>query len=102
MISSRSTSLFDLLKLGHFIPAQVQREFQWKTEQTSQLLDDIFGAFQRTGADPGDTSTSDDTDNREGEGEEEPGLTALDAGKISGARSARPTRSTPNEYFLGS
>ena len=49
MISSRSISLSELLQLGHFTPAPVQREFQWRTEQTRQLLDDVFGAFQRTG-----------------------------------------------------
>ena len=102
MISSRSISLAELLQLGHFIPAPVQREFQWRTEQTRQLLDDVFGAFQRTGDDPGDAPNTGDTgEEDEAAEEEEAGPPDLDPGKISGTRSSRPKKRAPREYFLG-
>ena len=102
MISSRSISLSELLQLGHFVPAPVQREFQWRTEQTRQLLDDVFGAFQRTGDDPGDAPNAGDTgEEEETAEEEEAGPPDLDPAKISGTRSSRPKKSVPREYFLG-
>lgn len=38
--------------MGQFIPAPVQREYQWTTRQAADLLDDLFGAFARLGLDP--------------------------------------------------
>jgi hypothetical protein len=88
--------------LGHFVPAPVQREFQWRTEQTRQLLEDVFGAFQRTGDDPGDAPNAGDTgEEEETAEEEEAGPPDLDPAKISGTRSTRRKKSVPREYFLG-
>ena len=52
MISSFSCNLADALGQGRFEPAPVQREYQWTTKQSGDLLDDVFGAFVRLGLDP--------------------------------------------------
>ena len=54
MITSTTLSLSAVLTTGTFTPAKVQREFQWQTLQVTRLLDDLVGAFQRMGLDPGE------------------------------------------------
>jgi len=103
MIQSKTHTISEALQLGSFEPATVQREFQWTTAQTSQLLDDLLSAFRRTGNDPGprkEDATADAPDPQEDDVSKD-GQT-LDGARISAARSQRRRLDPPEYYFLGS
>ncbi len=61
MLFSQTMSLSEVLKLGRFSPAMVQREFQWTTAEIARLFDDLLGAFDRIGDDPGEEEPAADT-----------------------------------------
>ncbi len=51
-ISAESLSLSDVFSDSRFQPAEVQREFQWTSDEAMQLLDDLFKVFSALGLDP--------------------------------------------------
>ena len=61
MLFSQTMPLSEVLKLGRFSPAMVQREFQWTTAEIARLFDDLLGAFDRIGDDPGEEEPEADT-----------------------------------------
>ena len=61
MIKSETVPLSQVLKIGRFEPAKVQREYQWQTSHVEKLLNDLVAAFQRIGDDPGEDEPDDQT-----------------------------------------
>lgn len=55
MVRSRTLSVAELLKLGSFVPAAVQRDFKWAKPQGQELLGDLERAAA-TAAVPGDAA----------------------------------------------
>lgn len=100
MIVSSSQSLGDLLRLGKFTPAKIQRAYQWQTTEVAKLLDDLVATFQRMGLDPGEEAPgSGDDDDRDGEPE---GSGArLEATAAPLGRRVVGVRLAPDTYFLG-
>ncbi len=105
MIDSASMTLPEVLMLGPYEPAKVQRQYQWQSLQVSDLLDDLFGAFQSMGIDPGDESTAIETEPDAAESvnsaqainrtpKQKPPPSAL-------VRRTTPRRMAPDIYFLG-
>ena len=52
VIRSQAISIGDLLRLGSFKPARVQRDYCWKENQQASLLQDLISAFGEFGIDP--------------------------------------------------
>ena len=52
VIRSQAISIGELLRLGAFKPARVQRDYCWKENQQSALLQDLISAFGEFGLDP--------------------------------------------------
>jgi hypothetical protein len=48
-MQSKTVSLSQVLQIGRFEPAKVQREYQWRTIHVEKLLNDLVAAFQRMG-----------------------------------------------------
>lgn len=105
MITSMSLPLTDALSLGCFEPAKVQRQYEWRTSHVTDLLDDLLGAFQRIGADPGEPIVEDDDgddveDAAPAEDDADP--VPLPAEALVSAPRNLPSRMRPDLYFLGS
>jgi|GEM_PF-1106596 len=101
MIRSQTRAIADALRLGSFQPAAVQREFQWTSAQTSQLLDDLLSCFRRLGGDP-DPSHEAAEAPEEGDGNFESTGEAINGARLKGTRVQRPALPPPDCYFLGS
>lgn len=105
MITSTTLPLADLLKAGEYAPAKVQREYQWQTTQVSRLLEDLVGAFQRMGLDPGELGDtgdgSDDSGDDGDDGHSNPDGTGPSPPSTV-ARLKEPARQMPDAYYLGS
>ena len=105
-MQSKTVSLSQVLQIGRFEPAKVQREYQWRTIHVEKLLNDLVAAFQRMGGDPGEEESDDQIVDGEGpaEGEEDAdaaeGTTERERTSIK--RAAEPVRQAPDAYFLGS
>ena len=52
VIRSQALSIGELLRLGSFRPARVQREYCWTEHQQAGLLEDLISAFGEFGLDP--------------------------------------------------
>jgi len=52
VIRSQTVSIGELLRLGSFQPARVQRDYCWTERQQAGLLEDLIGAFGEFGLDP--------------------------------------------------
>jgi hypothetical protein len=52
VIRSQAISIGELLRLGAFKPARVQRDYCWKENQQASLLQDLISAFGEFGLDP--------------------------------------------------
>jgi hypothetical protein len=52
VIRSEAVSIGDLLKLGTFRPARVQRDYCWMEHQQASLLEDLISAFGEFNLDP--------------------------------------------------
>ena len=52
VIRSQAISIGELLRLGSFRPARVQRDYCWKENQQAALLQDLISAFGEFGLDP--------------------------------------------------
>ncbi len=52
IIRSQTVSIGDLLRLGSFQPARVQRDYCWTEHQQAGLLDDLIASFGEFGLDP--------------------------------------------------
>jgi hypothetical protein len=52
VIRSQTVSIGDLLRLGSFQPARVQRDYCWKEHQQAALLEDLVATFGEFGLDP--------------------------------------------------
>lgn len=52
VICSQAISIGELLRLGSFKPARVQRDYCWKENQQASLLQDLIAAFGEFGIDP--------------------------------------------------
>ncbi len=60
VIRSQTVSIGDLLRLGSFQPARVQRDYCWTEHQQAALLEDLIASFGEFGLDPeGDTEDVD-------------------------------------------
>lgn len=102
MIVSSSQPLGDFLRLGKFVPAKIQRAYQWQTTEVAKLLDDLVATFQRMELDPGEAFAN-PADH--GSDEDDAGADA------SGHRMQTPVpplrrrsvglRLAPDQYFLG-
>src|SRR5690348_8261686 len=63
VIRSQTVSIGDLLRLGSFQPARVQRDYCWTEHQQAALLEDLIASFGEFGLDPeGDTEDSDSSE----------------------------------------
>lgn len=104
MITSMSLPLADALSLGCFEPARVQRQYQWRTEHVSELLDDLLGAFQSFGADPGQPEPDENDEDDDAGAEEDAAVLAslpVEEEGRRGRRIALQARTRPDLYFLG-
>jgi hypothetical protein len=102
MIRSETRTIAEALRLGSFEPATVQREFQWTTTQTGQLLADLLSAFRRAGVDPGprrEEAAADPADAQDDGAAA--GERPLEGVRIARARSSRTRLNPPDFYFLG-
>lgn len=52
VIRSQAISIGELLRLGSFRPARVQRDYCWTEHQQASLLEDLISAFGEFGLDP--------------------------------------------------
>ncbi len=52
VIRSQTVSIGDLLRLGSFQPARVQRDYCWREHQQAALLEDLIASFGEFGLDP--------------------------------------------------
>ena len=52
VIRSQAISIGELLRLGTFRPARVQRDYCWTEHQQASLLEDLISAFGEFGLDP--------------------------------------------------
>lgn len=52
VIRSQTVSIGDLLRLGSFQPARVQRDYCWTEHQQAALLEDLIASFGEFGLDP--------------------------------------------------
>lgn len=52
VIRSQTVSIGDLLRLGSFQPARVQRDYCWTEHQQAALLEDLVATFGEFGLDP--------------------------------------------------
>jgi hypothetical protein len=112
MLVSKSLTLAEVLAMGAFEPAKIQREFQWQRSHVERLLEDLLGAFQRAGGAALDHSDSVAAGSDAGskdpsvwEGDAEPydakgGVT--DGDQITSTRSRNISVQSPDVYFLGS
>jgi hypothetical protein len=63
VIRSQTVSIGDLLRLGSFQPARVQRDYCWTEHQQAALLEDLIASFGEFGLDPeSDTEDSDSSE----------------------------------------
>ncbi|MDX2204631.1 MAG: DUF262 domain-containing HNH endonuclease family protein [Hyphomicrobiaceae bacterium] len=99
MLKACTKTLSEVFALGVFEPAKIQREYQWRTDQVSQLIDDLVAAFQRMGRDPGELESDEDVPaaDEESDDGEEP---AASAGATIIQRRLRSAL-VPDTYFLG-
>lgn len=103
MIASKTVPLSQVLQIGQFEPAKVQREFQWQTSHVERLLNDLVAAFQRIGGDPGEEEPDDQVGDGEAAAEDDDASESADERRSIPVRSARePARQVPDAYFLGS
>jgi Protein of unknown function DUF262/Protein of unknown function (DUF1524) len=113
MVLSQSLTLAELLRMGAFEPAKIQREFQWQRPHVERLLDDLLGAFQRSGGvaiDQPDGLEVDTRDPSVWDGDAEAANAAGDVqngdvangDQIASLRSRPVNGQTPDVYFLGS
>jgi Protein of unknown function DUF262/Protein of unknown function (DUF1524) len=105
MIQSKTVSLSEVLQIGWFAPAKVQREYQWQTSHIEKLLNDLVSAFQRMGSDPGEEESDDQivdgdvsTDVEDADTPED----TTEGQRIAIGRVSEPVRQIPDAYFLGS
>jgi hypothetical protein len=113
MIASRSMTLSDVLQIGAFEPAKIQREFQWQRSHVERLLDDLIGAFQRAGggileADAADAAAGESEAGADAELDTEMPDTELgadaavaDGEKIASTRTQAVSHKAPKIYFIG-
>lgn len=52
VIRSQTISIGELLRLGSFQPARVQRDYCWTEHQQAALLNDLIASFGEFGLDP--------------------------------------------------
>lgn len=64
VVNSRTVSIGELLRLGSFEPAKLQRDYCWEEQQQSDLLQDLIAQFDRFGFDPepNDDDASEDSE----------------------------------------
>ena len=72
VVGSQVVSIGELLLSGVFGPANVQRDYCWKTRQQSALLQDLIAAFDEFGFDPEAAFAEEAHADNEGEEAEEP------------------------------
>ncbi len=103
MIDAQCLTLSAALSLGHFMPASVQREYQWQPSHARRLLDDVLGAFERAGLDPGEASTAPDEETPTDDDKDHqaaPGDAPLPS--LPPTRAIRRGPRPPDHYYLGS
>lgn len=102
MIVSSSQPLGGLLRLGKFVPARIQRAYQWQTPEVSRLLDDLVATFQRMELDPGENGTqaagAAEAEEHDLSDESEE---AVESAQSPVERRALGLRLAPDGYFLG-
>jgi len=84
-LDTKTLALSEVLHLGDFTPAMVQRGFQWHTEEASRLLSDLLAFMRPLGLDV----TEQDTGDYGG------------PPTRNGDRRRQPTARTPRVYYLG-
>jgi len=84
-LQTRVATVAELFSSAHYIPAAVQRDYQWEAQECRILMADLDRAFQPLVP----------TQGAEADGEEEEDL--LESDLISGTRPSGTTRATPWE-----
>lgn len=103
-IAAEAMPLEQLLQLGRFEPARVQREYQWTDRQCSQLVNDLVKALKDAGLDPDPAEISFDTGDNHSDPLDAP-LEKMDesasAEPVSLRSNARKKSARPSIYYLG-
>ncbi len=69
VIRSQTISIGELLRLGSFQPARVQRDYCWTEHQQAALLNDLIASFGEFGLDPDSEPDTEPQEPRDGEGD---------------------------------
>jgi hypothetical protein len=69
VIRSQTISIGELLRLGSFQPARVQRDYCWTEHQQAALLNDLIASFGEFGLDPDSEPDVVPVEPRDGEGD---------------------------------
>lgn len=69
VIRSQTISIGELLRLGSFQPARVQRDYCWTEHQQAALLNDLIASFGEFGLDPDSEPDIVPVEPRDGEGD---------------------------------
>jgi hypothetical protein len=69
VIRSQTISIGELLRLGSFQPARVQRDYCWTEHQQAALLNDLIASFGEFGLDPDSEPDAEPQEPRDGAGD---------------------------------
>jgi len=69
VIRSQTISVGELLRLGSFQPARVQRDYCWTEHQQAALLNDLIASFGEFGLDPDSEPDTEPQEPRDGDGD---------------------------------
>ncbi len=69
VIRSQTISIGELLRLGSFQPARVQRDYCWTEHQQASLLNDLIASFGEFGLDPDSEPDVEPNEPRDGDGD---------------------------------